>query len=220
MTPDVELRPGDIVARGNGETVRTMADGGLAVSVEKFLETGRWEAHRADVGHVAIAGRDARGNMGVYEIFVGKPFPELDRLLTDKQRSRPHTFVQFRSAHSFFNDVPVGWIRTTSVMRPKDQRMAEAAAARARQMFDTQVAPDGKSADAWFTSAPRKFSPWAEGRTGPCSSFVNKAYDHRFDPGHGIPVSPESITESPMLELVGMKTVENVKRSIDPPYRF
>jgi hypothetical protein len=220
MTPEVELRPGDIVARGNGETLRTMADGGLAVSVERFLETGRWEAHRADVGHVAIAGRDARGQMGVYEIFVGKPFPELDRLLTDRQRARPHTFVQFRSAKSFFNDVPTGWIRTTMVMRPKDPRMAEAAATRARDLFESQVSPDGRSARAWYTSAPRLFSPWAEGRTGPCSSYVNRAYGNRFDPGHGIPVSPESITESPLLELVGMKTVDKVSRATDRPFKF
>ncbi|MEB3188412.1 MAG: hypothetical protein VKP72_13340 [bacterium] len=213
MTPDVELRPGDIVARGNAESLLTMANGGLAVSVERFLETGRWDAHRADVGHVAIAGRDRSGRMGVYEIFVGKPFPELDRLLPENLRGKPHTFVQFRSAHSFFNDAPVGWIRTTMVMRPKDPRLAEQAAARARQMFDTQVSPDGKSARAWYTSAPRLFAPWADGRTGPCSSFVNKAYDHRFDPGHGIPVSPESITESSLLQLVGMKTVEDVRKA-------
>ncbi|MEB3222794.1 MAG: hypothetical protein VKS61_12025, partial [Candidatus Sericytochromatia bacterium] len=188
-------------------------------SVQRFLKTGRWQAHQGDVGHVAVAGLDARGKLGVYEVFVGAPHPDLEKLVPRAQAHKPHTFIRFLSIDEYFNNSPRGWLRTTTVLRAKDPDVATRAAARAKELFDTQVSPDGKSVKAWFNKASRRLDPSTEGRVGPCSGFANAVYDYRFEPGFGIPVSPEAVDESPLLEVVGTKTIEALEPLVSK-FRF
>jgi hypothetical protein len=215
MTPDVPIKPGDVLARGNGVALDAMSLGGLSVSVERFLKTGKWQVHKGDVGHVAVAGIGPKGQLGVYEVFVGAQHPDLEKLVTKAQAAKPHAFIRFLSIDAYFNDSPRGWLRTTTVLRAKDPDVGARAAARAKELFDTQVSPDGQSVKPWFNKASRRLDPSAEGRTGPCSGFTNAAYDYRFDPGFGIPVAPEAIDESPILEVVGTKTIEALEPIVE-----
>ncbi len=220
MTPAVALKPGDIVGRGNGLKLDTMAQGGLGVTVERFVRTGRWQPYKADIGHVGIVGVGPNGQMGIYEIFVGHPEPALEKLMPERLRRKPHTFVRFVTTDQFFNVVPEGFMRTTMVVRHPDPKVAAKSAARARKLFDTQLTPDGKRAFAWFTDANRHLDPSVKDRSGPCSAFVNAAYDYRLNRPVGIPVSPEAIMDESGMQMVGYKTIETIKASSDGVFRF
>jgi hypothetical protein len=210
MAPNVPIKPGDVLARGNSEALDAMSLGGLSVSVERFFKTGKWKAHRGDVGHVGVAGIGPNGQLGVYEVFVGAEYPELEKLVTKAQARKPHAFIRFLSIDEYFNKPPRGDLRTTTVLRAKDPEVGARAAARAKVLFDTQVSPDGRHVKPWFNKANRYLDPSAEGRTGPCSGFVNAVYNYVFAPGFGIPVAPEAIDESSILKVVATKTIEAI----------
>jgi hypothetical protein len=211
MVPSVQVKPGDIVARGNGEAVETIARGSFGVMVERFLKTGKWEMHKGFIGHVGVVARGPNGKLGVYEVFTEAVDPGLEKLLTPAQKSKPHAFIRFMSLEEYFDNAPRGWIRTSKVLRPEDPSLATKAASRAEELYRTQVSSDGKTVKPWFPNANRHLDRAAETRTGPCSGFVNAAYSFVFDPGFGILASPESISVSRRLKLVGSKTITDIK---------
>lgn len=205
MTPKVEggFKEGDIVLRGN--SVITTAQSGLVETLRGFFETGEWKLQKSEVSHSGIVVRRPDGTLGVVHMVSGSPPEDLAKHLSWWQKKIKTTYLREESLDAFFN-VAGTPITQATVMRHGDFDVASKAAKKARNYLDTQVTDAKKQ--PWYSKLPHSWSP--NDRGGVCSTFVDLAFDERFQSRHHLPTTPHTFAISPELEMVGDRSVTNI----------
>ncbi|MDB5095960.1 MAG: hypothetical protein JWM80_381 [Cyanobacteria bacterium RYN_339] len=206
MTPHVEggIKPGDIVLRGN--SVFTTAESGWATSLTESMRTHDWHIHKSAVSHAGVVVRDHSGELKVVQMVSGNTPAELADRLTPHQKKMKATFLRKDSLADFFN-IPGTPITKATVMRPKDGDLAKQAALKALALYDTQI--QGAVTHPWYSKLPHSWAP--DGRGGVCSTFVNMAFEGKFDQPLHIPVTPEHFVLSPAMQQVGDRAITDIE---------
>lgn len=208
MVPQVKggFKEGDIVLRGN--SVYTTAQSGLVETIRGFLETGKWQLEKSEVSHSGIVVKRPDGTLAVVHMVSGQPPEGTADQLSWWQKKIKTTYLREDSLEDFFN-VQGTPITQSTVMRHGDRAIAEKAAAKARQYYDTQLTETDKK--PWYSKLPHSLSP--DKRGGVCSTFVDKAFDERFESRHHLPTTPHTFAISPELEMVGDRSIIAIEPS-------
>lgn len=198
------LKEGDIVLRGSSPVC--MAEGGIIGTIQAFLEKHHWIKQTSEVSHSGIVVKNAAGEMRVIHMVSGAPPEGTEQYLTKLQKKFKVTYLRNETPEQFFNVKGEPSTQST-VMRHPDARMAQRAAKKAQQYFDTQLTATEKH--PWYSKLPHSLAP--DGRGGVCSTFVDLMYGEHFQYASHLPTTPHTFATSPELKQVADRSITQIE---------